>query len=88
MADNSLSDFLTFRKFLTPLIIQILFWIGAVLSFIGGIIIIAQGNIQSVFAGLGAMIFGPILWRILCEVMIINFRIHENLKAIRESKGA
>lgn len=38
---------------------------------------------QSVLAGLGPIIFGPLLVRIYCELIIVMFKINESLQVIR-----
>jgi hypothetical protein len=39
---------------------------------------------QSALAGLGLIIFGPLLVRIYCELMIVMFKINESLQVIRD----
>ncbi|MBS3819923.1 DUF4282 domain-containing protein [bacterium] len=79
-------DFLTFRKFITPVIIQIIFWIGVVGSVIGGFVaMIQQGGIGGVFLGLVIIILGPIMIRIYCEILILIFRINDSLVDIRNN---
>jgi len=48
-------DFLTFRKMLTPIVIQILFWLGVVACILGGIgaILVGIAHIDSRRAGTG-----------------------------------
>jgi len=80
------SDFFSFRTMITPVIIQILFWIGVVLSIIVGtgylLMSSRYGNV-SIAYGVLIIIFGPIVVRIYCEILIIFFRINENLKEIK-----
>lgn len=75
-----MKDFLTFRRMLTPVLIQILFWLGilaclwtAVMDFIH----------HQVFLGFLALIIGPVLVRVICEILIIFFRINQTLTEIR-----
>jgi hypothetical protein len=80
------SDFLSFRRMITPIIIQIIFWVLAVLSFIVGIGIIIFGVIQNVVGlvlyGLLLMLLGPLVIRIYCEALIVFFRINDTLTEI------
>jgi hypothetical protein len=39
-----MNDFLSFRRMITPVIIQIIFWIGAIGIFIAGIVTIATAH--------------------------------------------
>ena len=64
-------DFLGFRKMITPLIIQVLFWIGVVVSVIWGLIVLVGGLVSGFgvnqFGGngtaaiLGSLCLGPII---------------------------
>ncbi len=81
-----MGDFLTFRKFITPTVIQIIFWIGVVVCVIGGIAAMAQGQgAMGVLSGIGMIILGPIMVRIYCEILIVIFRINDNLIDIRNN---
>ena len=79
-------DFLAFRTMITPVIIQILFWVGVALCIIFGIGYILVGsryNTASPFYGVMLIIFGPLVVRIYCEILIIFFRINETLTEIK-----
>jgi hypothetical protein len=75
-----MGDFLAFRKFITPLVIQILFWIGVILCLIGGIIMIVSAG--QIIQGILVFFLGPIFVRIYCEVLMIFFRIHDRMASI------
>ena len=79
-------DFLAFRTMITPVIIQILFWVGVALCIIFGIGYILVGSRYGAagpFYGLMLIIFGPLVVRIYCEILIIFFRINETLTEIK-----
>ena len=79
-------DFLAFRTMITPVIIQILFWVGVALCIIFGIGYILVGSRYAAtgpFYGLMLLIFGPLVVRIYCEILIIFFRINETLTEIK-----
>jgi hypothetical protein len=86
-----MNDFLTFRKMITPLIIQILFWIGVVGSILVGLVMMVSGASsdygggQSVLMGLFVLLLGPIMVRIYCELLILFFRMNETLTDIRSN---
>ncbi|HRQ71704.1 MAG TPA: DUF4282 domain-containing protein [Phycisphaerales bacterium] len=81
-------DFLVFRRMVTPLIIQIIFWGGCALAILGGVVIILQGmddpinGRMMVLQGAGLLIAGPIVVRVLCELLIVIFRINATLTDI------
>jgi len=81
-------EFLSFKKFFTPMAMQILFWIGVGICAVEGIAIIATaGRFSSalgIINGLLVLIVGPIAVRVLCELIMAVFGIHESLKGTRE----
>ena len=95
MKDSQINDFLAFRRMITPLLIQIIFWIGAIGSFIGGIMMIANAhhtgfygdnwNAGEVLIGIIWMILGPLSVRVWCEFIIIFFRMNETLTEINNN---
>ena len=70
----------------TPIIIQILFWLGVIIAIISGIVGIVYGVIRSdvptLLYGLLVLILGPLVVRIYCEILILFFRINETLTEI------
>jgi hypothetical protein len=73
---------------ITPVIIQILFWVGVVLCIIVGIGYILVGSrygTASPAYGVLIIILGPIAVRIYCEILIIFFRINETLTEIKHN---
>ena len=86
---EKVSDFIKFRAMITPVIIQVLFWVGAVVSVLFGLGIMAtsfgrygSGGLQFL-GGFFTMILGPVLVRISCELLILFFRMNENLTEIK-----
>ena len=84
-----MEDFLKFRKMFTPVIIQILFWIGVGVSVIAGLVQIGTafsryGSAVSVLTGLLTIVLGPVVVRIYCELLILFFRMNKTLTEIRD----
>jgi len=86
-----MNDFLVFRKMITPMVIQILFWIGVGICVIWGLITLVNGATSSyggggqVLLGLVVLLIGPLLVRIYCELLILLFRMNETLTDISNS---
>ncbi len=85
-------DFWAFRTMVTPVIIEILFWIGAILCLIMGVIMIIYGIMQYhagqaryLWQGLLLFLLGPLGVRVYCEILIVFFRINETLTEIKHS---
>jgi len=79
-----MGDFLSFRRFFTPTLIQVVFWIGVGVCVVEGITMIASS--AGAFArgigivnGLLVLFVGPVVVRVLCEVLMAIFRIHDSL---------
>ena len=85
-----MEDYLSFRKMITPLIIQILFWVGVAGSVIMGLVTIGSsfgryGGGMQFLIGLLIIIIGPIVTRIYCELLILFFRMYDTLNDIKAS---
>jgi hypothetical protein len=83
------NDFLSFKAMVTLRIIQILYVIVAIIITIGALVIMFKGDSGyrsampgGFFSGLVVLVFGNIIWRIWCELMIVIFRIHKSLNNI------
>ncbi|HNR24954.1 MAG TPA: DUF4282 domain-containing protein [Candidatus Bipolaricaulis anaerobius] len=85
-----MEDYLTFRKMLTPVAIQVIFWIGALACVVLGLVMIVTGASThyggggQVLSGVLTLLLGPIMVRISCEVLIVVFRILDTLVEIRD----
>ncbi|WP_249336559.1 DUF4282 domain-containing protein [Sporosarcina sp. Marseille-Q4063] len=83
-----MKEFLHFDKMITTSIIKFVFWIGAGLSILAGLIIMISGFVSEgifVLLGLLAIVVGPIVVRIYCELLIVFFKIHEALQDLKGS---
>ncbi len=84
-----MGEFLTFRKMVTPIFIQLLFWLG-VLGAIGtGIFMMTLGD--NLILGVAVLFLGPIAVRIYAELLIVIFRIQSSLNELvklqKEARG-
>ena len=80
-----MEEFLSFRKMITPIIIQIVFWIGVAVSVIFGLGIMFQGTFVTFILGLMYVVLGPLTVRIYCELIILLFRIYDVLNDIKKN---
>ena len=76
-----MNEFLAFRKMITPVIIQIVFWIGVVVCVIGGLVQLVQGHFEGIFM----MLIGPVVVRIYCELIIVAFRLLDTMQKIEQN---
>jgi hypothetical protein len=74
---------------LTPWLIQVLFWIGVIVCMFHGGNLIRQAlaadevDLTEVLRGAAWFLFGPIAVRLICEAVILFFRINETLTEIK-----
>lgn len=86
-----MEDFLKFKRMLTPVIIQILFWVGLGVVVLAGLAMMfagisaQKGGGGMVFAGLLMILLGPIFWRVYCELLIVIFSINDTLTEMRDA---
>jgi len=78
-----LGDYLTFRRMITPVFIQIIFWIAVIGIVIAGLVQISNGKTA---AGILLLLLGPLGVRIYAEILIVIFRMNESLLDIRNAK--
>lgn len=64
---------------ITPSIIKGIFIVGLIIIVLLALVIL----LESVLLSVAILIFGPLIWRIYCELMIVIFKIHESLERIR-----
>ena len=88
-------EYLTFKKMITPAVVQVLFWVGILFSILHGISLIQSGMgpqkfmaSQKIYTGIFLLIFGPIIIRICCESLIVFFRIYQTLMDMKQGNGS
>jgi hypothetical protein len=89
----SLNDLFQWERFVTPAIIKIFFWLAIGITVLFGLSGIASAfGMMSASPGLGLMtlvaslvgvLMGVVVARIVCEFILIVFRINEHLGALR-----
>ena len=81
--DDKMKDFLFFRKMITPMIIQVIFWISVIGVIIGGFV--TMFSYGGFWRGLLMVLLGPIAVRIWTELLIVLFKINDTLTDIRNN---
>lgn len=71
-------DFRSFRRFITPTVMPVVFWVGVALAVIFGILNLVEGarggNARLIIHGVFVLFAGPVFVRILCELVIKLFQ--------------
>jgi hypothetical protein len=95
---GSLHDFVTFKWFVTPVIIQVVFWLMvlsvvgySLFTFVSGIVLMFGDFEGSFLAGalvcltsIAMFVGGLISVRIYCELIILAFRVYDRLGVIAQ----
>jgi hypothetical protein len=93
------NSLLNFDKFVAPVLIRIVYWIGIVLIVLstlmaalgGGMMASTYGGGFSVFGSLIALLAGAaalLFWRVMCEVWIVIFSINDRLGVLADREKA
>lgn len=87
MRTARLVDLLEFDRLITPVVVRTVYWIGNGLLVAASVVglglslaTLSWGGVA--FAVLGGG-FGFVFWRVFCELVVIPFRIHDELRALR-----
>lgn len=75
-----MKGFLCFGKMITPVIVQVLFWLAVLFSIIVAIYNFAHAKY---LYGVEIIIFGPLLARVAAELILIFFRMNDSLNKIK-----
>ena len=80
---------LSFDRFLTPTLVVVVYWLGLAALFIGVIGAIMSthspfGSILSIIGAIVALVGGAILWRVICESIILAFKMYDRMTEIRD----
>ena len=87
MPDMTWSEVLRFRSMVTPLAIQVVFWLGMLGIAAWSVFLVFQGG-RAIALGVLMFVFGSLLLRISCELIILLFRIYESLHNIEKGGRA
>lgn len=76
-------DLFSFDKMISATAIKIIYAAGLICCVLFGIGFLFNGTFTSFLIGLGILLVGPVVWRIICESAILLFGIYERLGNIR-----
>ncbi len=86
MVPTNVRDYLSFKRMITPKLVNVFFWVGTIISVVIGlglfIISLVNINSEGILIGFLTMLLGPLVIRIYCELMVVFFRINETLTDI------
>jgi len=81
----SIKDVFYFEEMLTPKLITLIYWLLLIIVIISGLAMIFTGlSFTSFIGGLLTIIVGAVFSRIWCELLIVIFKIHENIRKLAD----
>jgi len=80
--DFTMKDIFFFDSMLTPKIIIFIYWLGLISVVVGALATMFSEYGGGFWSGLGVLLFGLIGTRVWCELLIVLFKINENLQKI------
>ena len=86
----SWSDFFSFRYMITPVVIRVIYILGAVLISIGSVGYVTTGILGAggLVAAILVLLLGNLYWRVLMELIMVLFGIHEGVRSMeRKDRG-
>lgn len=89
-----MKDFLGFEKMYSTMIIKLVYWLGIfsiILATLSGIVAALSGYSASILGAFGAILsglFGLLFWRLVCELWVVIFGIHDRLGQLRDLTSA
>lgn len=83
-----MNPYLNFDKMITPVLIKVIFWVGAAILALSGLGILFSSSTYGAekLLGLVLIALGPLLWRVICEQIIVFFKIHEEVRRISDAQ--
>ena len=84
-----MKNILFLNKFYTPKIINVIYWVSAVLYVLVGLFLVIEGyDSEESLQGLFLLVFGPIIARIMAELTVVPFRIYDKVCKIADKMAA
>lgn len=84
-------DLFHFDSMLTPKIITFVYWLLLLFAVVSGLgtMFGSFGGLSfgSFMMGLGTIVGGAVLARIWCELLIVLFKIHENIRKLADKEA-
>jgi hypothetical protein len=83
---SPLGEYLAFRRMVTPVLIQVFFWVGIASCVIAAIGQLFTFGLDGILLAPVVLVVGGIAVRVYCELLILMFRIHDTLQEIKEQR--
>lgn len=82
----SLGGFLSFRYMITPVLVQgIYVLVAVIITIVGLIAMVNAGPDGGILTGLLIIVLGNLVWRVYMEIVMLFFRINEGIQAVERN---
>lgn len=75
-----------FNVFVTERLVQVIWWIGVAAGVLFFFASLTSDRAWTIIVGMLGVIFGLFIYRIWCEMLVVIFRIANDLSALRRHK--
>ena len=82
---GNFQSFLNFDFMITPTIMKIIYIVGSVIIIIGALVGLFSGYTIAVLISIFGGAFALLVFRMLCEVNILFFKMHESIKQLQNN---
>ena len=82
---GNFQNFLNFDYMITPTIMKIIYIVGSVVIAIGALVGLFSGYTIAIVISIFGGVFALVIFRMLCEINMLFFKMHENIKHIRNN---
>ena len=82
---DKVASFLSFDVMITPAIMKIIYIVGSVAIALGALVAMFTGGIPGFFAGLIGGAIALVFFRVWCELLILFFKMHGDIKQIKNN---
>lgn len=82
--EETMRDYLFFDNMLTPRLITAVYWLNLLIVIFTGLGMMLKGGAGGAVLGLLFIPVGFLFVRVICEILILTFKIHENVKKMAD----
>ena len=81
-----MSEYLSFKRFVTPTFIMVIYILGAIIVTIGSFLLMLFGAF-GIIAGVIMLLLGNLGWRMMCEYWVVQFRMYDEIASLNRRLG-
>jgi len=84
-SQGKMESFLDFDLMITPVIMRIIYMVGSVLIALGSLFAMFSGGLLGFLLGLIGGVFALVYFRVICEILILFFKMHKDIVRIKNN---